>query len=211
MFDFKRDIFRLKQNPFPEFKINEGPYQLLKSGDSVKKSQQELDDDANLYRIGHPLAKQIVDSCKSKELDSQQVVFDYSNFPKNMAILESFVGTSGTMRVSLLSILSFEEEDYLLIQAIDENGNIIESEIAQKMLSLPAKNIDTFTLTNESDTILKQQFKYQKQEVLEDNMQRNAEFFDQEYDKLDKWADDMKISLEREIKDIDAEIMKSTQ
>ena len=37
-------------------------------------------------------------------------------------------------------------------------------------------------------------------------MQRNAEFFDQEYDKLDKWADDMKISLEREIKDLDAEI-----
>lgn len=205
-FDFKRDIFRLKQNPFPEFKINEGPYQLLKSGDSVKKSQQELDYDTNLYRIGHPLAKQIVDSCKNKELDSQQVVFDYSNFPKNMAILESFVGTSGTMRVSQLSILSFEEEDYLLIQAIDKNGNIIESEIAQKMLSLSANNLATFTLTEESDTILKQQFKSQKQEVLEDNMQRNAEFFDQEYDKLDKWADDMKISLEREIKDIDAEI-----
>ena len=45
-----------------------------------------------------------------------------------------------------------------------------------------------------------------KQEILEENMQRNAEYFDQEYDKLDKWADDMKISLEREIKDLDAEI-----
>lgn len=52
-----------------------------------------------------------------------------------------------------------------------------------------------------------QEFLYaHRQELLDDNMQRNASFFDEEYEKLDKWADDMKISLEREIKDLDAEI-----
>jgi hypothetical protein len=94
----------------------------------------------------------------------------------------------------------------LLIQALDESGNTIDSEIAQKMFSLPAKKSHNITFSEEIDTALKEVFKAQKQEVLEDNLQRNSEFFDQEYDKLDKWADDMKISLEREIKDIDAEI-----
>lgn len=205
-FDFKRDVFRLKKNPFPQFKINEGPYQLLKSGDAIKKSQQELDNNANLYRIGHPLAKQIVEACKTKDLELQKVIFDYSNHPTNMAILEDYVGSKGTIRVTQLSILSFEEEDYLLTQILDEQQNKIDDEIAQKLFSLPAKTANTSSISNETDLLLKDLFKAQKQEVLEDNMQRNAEFFDQEYDKLDKWADDMKISLEREIKDIDAEI-----
>ncbi|WP_437822856.1 SNF2-related protein [Tenacibaculum mesophilum] len=205
-FDFKRDVFRLKKNPFPQFKINEGPYQLLKSGDAIKKSQQELDNNANLYRIGHPLAKQIVEACKTKDLELQKVIFDYSNHPTNMAILEDYVGSKGTIRVTQLSILSFEEEDYLLTQILDEQQNKIDDEIAQKLFSLPAKTANTTSISDETDLLLKDLFKAQKQEVLEDNMQRNAEFFDQEYDKLDKWADDMKISLEREIKDIDAEI-----
>jgi chromosome segregation ATPase len=42
--------------------------------------------------------------------------------------------------------------------------------------------------------------------ILDDCMKRNARFFDDEYEKLDKWAEDMKLSLEREIKDLDAEI-----
>ncbi|WP_124980751.1 SNF2-related protein [Nonlabens xiamenensis] len=205
-FDFKRDVFRLKKNPFPQCKINEGPYQLLKSGDVIKKSQQELDNDTNLYRIGHPLAKQIVEACKTKDLELQKVIFDYSNHPTNMAIVEDYVGSKGTLRVIQLSILSFEEEDYLLTQILDKQQNKIDAEIAQKLFTLPAKTANTTAISDETDLLLRDLFKAQKQEVLEDNMQRNAEFFDQEYDKLDKWADDMKISLEREIKDIDAEI-----
>jgi hypothetical protein len=41
-------------------------------------------------------------------------------------------------------------------------------------------------------------------QVLEGNSQRNREFFDAEMDKLKLWVDDMKISPEREIKDLDA-------
>jgi exonuclease VII large subunit len=38
------------------------------------------------------------------------------------------------------------------------------------------------------------------------SLTKNGEFFDQEYEKLEHWADDMKISLERELQDLDAEI-----
>ena len=46
----------------------------------------------------------------------------------------------------------------------------------------------------------------QKEKAGEVNNIRNRQFFDEEIDKLDIWADDMKISLEKEIKDLDAEI-----
>ncbi len=35
---------------------------------------------------------------------------------------------------------------------------------------------------------------------------RNSEYYNEEIDKLEKWADDMKLSLEKEIKDLEAEI-----
>ena len=35
---------------------------------------------------------------------------------------------------------------------------------------------------------------------------RNRDFFDTEMDKLEKWADDMKVGLQKEIEDLDAEI-----
>ena len=43
-------------------------------------------------------------------------------------------------------------------------------------------------------------------QVVFKNATRNQEFFDVEMDKLDQWADDMKLSLDKEIKDLDAEI-----
>ena len=44
------------------------------------------------------------------------------------------------------------------------------------------------------------------QNLISINAERNRDFFDTEMDKLDQWADDMKLSLEKEIKDLDAEI-----
>ena len=47
---------------------------------------------------------------------------------------------------------------------------------------------------------------HMKLDVLEESALRNHVFFEEEMEKLDSWADDMKVSLEREITDLDAEI-----
>jgi hypothetical protein len=39
--------------------------------------------------------------------------------------------------------------------------------------------------------------------------ERNARFFEMEAEKLDDWADDLKVALEREIKDIDRQIKEA--
>ena len=57
-------------------------------------------DDANLYRAGHPLAKQIIKACKDGELKNESLVFDYSSHPTNMAVLEELVGKSGILQVA---------------------------------------------------------------------------------------------------------------
>jgi adenine-specific DNA-methyltransferase len=42
--------------------------------------------------------------------------------------------------------------------------------------------------------------------IQEEISERNARFFEAEADKLDGWADDLKIGLEREIKELDRQI-----
>ena len=72
-------VSTLIKNPFPEEQIHPGPY---RSGKNVE--------DANLYRMGHPLAQKIIEQCKAFTSDSQsRWSFDYSNSGKKISILES--------------------------------------------------------------------------------------------------------------------------
>ena len=50
----------------------------------------------------------------------------------------------------------------------------------------------------------------QRQAAIQHNIsERNARFFEAEADKLDGWADDLKVGLEREIKEIDRQIKEA--
>ena len=46
----------------------------------------------------------------------------------------------------------------------------------------------------------------QQAEILQNNAERNGGFFDNEMEKLDKWDDDVKSSIELELKELDREI-----
>ena len=46
-------------------------------------------------------------------------------------------------------------------------------------------------------------------EIQRDISKRNARFFETEADKLDGWADDLKLGLEREIKNLDRQIKEA--
>jgi len=54
--------------------------------------------------------------------------------------------------------------------------------------------------------LINQIAKRQQAEILQMNAERNAGFFDTEMEKLDRWAEDVKSSLEIELKELDKEI-----
>jgi len=205
-FQHKEFSFTLKSNPFQNPTIHLGVYQLLKSAAERKKSEIDLAPTANIYRIGHPLAQSVLNSCKSEILGVKQILFDYSNTPVKISVLEPLLGQSGWLTLSLLRISSFEEEEYLLLSGMTDDRTTLEGELCQKFFNLSGKELNDAKkeepVTGALDSIRTQQIRA----ILDDCMQRNARFFDEETDKLDTWADDMKISLEKEIKDFDAEI-----
>jgi len=74
------------------------------------------------------------------------------------------------------------------------------------MFSLYAVEGELVELPAEILSYCKDLIKVKQQEVISENATRSRNFFDEEIEKLDTWADDMKLSLEKEIKDLDAEI-----
>ncbi len=196
VFDTNEYSFYLNKNPFPNEYIHPGPYKI---GRDIT--------DANIYRIGHPLAQRIIEECKTFEDNNQEVIFNLSGSQQKISILNEFIGDSGWMTCKLLTLESFEIEDYLLISGVNQKGIELDYEQCSRLFSLPGSLSENLGSTpNEFNEKLEQQMNHQKENIIKISFDRNSKFFDDELEKLDKWAEDIKGSLEIELKELDKEI-----
>jgi adenine-specific DNA-methyltransferase len=101
-----------------------------------------------------------------------------------------------------------QAEDYFLFAAIIENGQVLEEDVARRLLSLPATSITPLADVT-SNGELRKLVEQRKATIQRNISERNARFFEAEAEKLDGWADDLKVALEREIKDIDRQIKET--
>ena len=200
--------FSLDKNPFPGENIHPGPYMVLSPKENEKKSDIVVPDDTNVYRVGHPLAQRILNACKTKNTPTVELIFNKTATDRQVAArLDDYVGRSGWMDVSVLTLKSFDDyEDYLIIANYTADGEVIDAELSQNFFSLLATEGSLVDAPAEISESLTEIAKREKEEKLEENAKQNRIYFDTEIDKLDSWADDMKIGLQREIEDLDAEI-----
>lgn len=198
--------FTLNTNPFPSENIYPGPYMVLRSKEGQRKSELFVPDDTNIYRVGHRLAQRILETCKAQILPVKEVIFDYTNTYTKVTLIENLIGQSGWLQVKKFTISSFETEEHLIISCVTNDGEYVDHEISARFFSLKANEAGDVTPNIELLDYFNAQTQQEGQSIISDNASRNRDFFDEEMDKLDQWADDMKISLEKEIKDLDAEI-----
>jgi hypothetical protein len=117
-------------------------------------------------------------------------------------------GHSGYLSLSQFSVESLDQaEDHLIFAAMTDNGEILDEETAVRLLSLPGRA--GLSLLETVPTGLDEITQQRQIEIQRIISERNAQFFEVETDKLDGWADDLKLSLEREIKDFDRQIKEA--
>ena len=189
VFDEERFSFTLRTNG--------NVYTLLKEGENEVNRP---------YRIGCPLAKEVLAQYLDPLQESACVEFDYTQTEGRTKLLEDLVGQGGVMQVEKISIDSFEQEDHLVVACQTESGDWVYPEIAEKMLMLPAHMLSPAHIEKSIGVCLSDRVEEMNQEILSSSSDRNNRFFDEEMEKLDSWADDMKLALEREISDLDQEI-----
>ena len=196
--DFGTDThsFTLKRNPFPKEKIHPGPYRV---GKNIE--------DANIYRIGHPLAQRIIGKCKELSLPNQELVFRYTATQKKISILEPLIGKSGWLEVTNIAISSFETEDYLILSGICDNGATLDEDNCRRLFSIPADSASiNMAINAETEKAISDSFAGKRNEILAQIGSKNANYFEIELDKLDKWGEDKRNSLRLTLKELDDEI-----
>ncbi|EDS86884.1 SNF2-related protein [Burkholderia pseudomallei] len=162
--------------------------------------------DAHLYRINHPLALWIIQQAKDRTLDGARLVFDYAAYGAQISTLKAYRGKAGWLALKLVSVEALgNQEQHLLVAATTTDGVVLAEEDPEKLLRLPATT-RAASLFSAPDVPLLADVAARKTALLRDINERNLGYFEQEVQKLDAWADDLKLGLEQEIKEIDREI-----
>ncbi len=197
-FDDSEEAFELTANPFPDLPIPTGRYELpRRTGD------------AHLYRIGHPLALRLVRQATERPLGPAEVVFDWKGTRPKVGALELYRGCTGELLVSKLSVESMNQaEDILLAAALTADGRMLPSDVACKLFSLTSMEVrplDPF----EPDQRLTVEIDRLQADERRKISERNGRLFEEEAAKLDGWAEDLKVGLERDIKDLDRQLREA--
>ncbi|NRT58029.1 SNF2-related protein [Sphaerotilus uruguayifluvii] len=194
--DFDDDGFVLRELPARELSgIELGRYELPRRSGA-----------AHLYRVGHPLAEWVAGQAKSRELPTVKLLFNYGAYGTQISTLKNYRGRSGWLTVSRVSVEALGNlEEQIIVAAVTADGLPLPEDDPSKILRLPAKHSGPADVDGPPSALSEDQLGRRKALLREIN-QRNLGYFEQEVQKLDAWADDLKLGIEQEIKEIDRQI-----
>ena len=197
-FDGDEYSFFLTKNPFPGETIHPGPYRL---GKHVE--------DANTYRVGHPLAQRILAQAKALAVAPAEVTFDLTNGGKNIAVLTPLVGTTGWLTCSRLSVNSLDSEEHLILAGFTEAGESLDDGQCRRLFDLPGRAGSAVAVPSKTQAALADAVARRQNELLSSLAAKSGEWFDAEMDKLDRWAEDRRTALKAELDELDEGIKEA--
>lgn len=197
-FDTPGHTFYLERDPFAASAdksqpVNPGPYRM---GKNVEE--------ANIYRVGHPLAQQVLRVCCALPTPKVELRFNLKTSGKRIAILESLPDRSGWLTCSRFTISGFETEDHILLAGVLDGGQTLDPSACKRLFDLAGEPGQPLLL--DPPEALAAELDKEQHRVLGELEERNGKWLDSEVEKLDRWTEDLKFGLEQEIKDLDKEI-----
>jgi ERCC4-related helicase len=203
-FDDNALTFDLDRSPSPD--IMTGRYHL------ISKSHPRVDEDGGeehsrfLYRLSHPLGEYVVERAKGLVTTLAQVVFDVTNHPTRLHVIEALRGKSGFLALTRLAIDSYEREEHLLFSGFDESGASLDQETMEKLFNCAGRSEDRYELPGAGRQRLEADADRHAKATVSRSLEQNSAHFNQARDKLEKWADDMVLSAEKALQDTKEQI-----
>ncbi|MEP3524007.1 MAG: SNF2-related protein [Hyphomicrobiales bacterium] len=151
------------------------------------------------YRLGHPLARHVLECAADRSLNGAALSLDYTNWPAKAAALEPFVGAGGTARVHKLSVRGSDDQDHIIIVARADDGRVLPEIAARRLFDLPIKGLTEEAVLTPDD--MQAAISNAGEAILADVQKRKSEWMNEETKKLDGWADDFVAAAEKELID----------
>lgn len=184
--------FMLQTNPFAGEPIHPGPYRM---GKSVE--------DANTYRVGHPLAQRVLARGRDLSVLPAEVRFHYRDSGRKVAALEPLVGRQGWLSCAMLTVTAMESQDHLFLVGFDDAGAPLDETQCRRLFDLPATVGSPSAVPGSASTALHDAHESRRRALLEELSGRNGHWFDLEMDKLDRWVEDRRASLKAALEELD--------
>lgn len=184
--------FDLKVPPQPD--IPAGHYRL------VSKVQESVPS-AFLYRLSHPLGEYVLDVGKSLPAPTAHLRFNISGRPTRIILVEALRGRSGWLHLQRLVIDSFEREEHLLFSGIDDTGKSLDQETLEKLFQCEAECASSSDTPVETRDRLAAEADRHVRASISGSLEQNNRHFQEARERLEKWADDMVLAAEKELRD----------
>jgi hypothetical protein len=191
-------IFTLRSVPLGCQPVPLGKYQVV-ARDGAKEG-------CHAYRTSHALAEFILKRAANRTLGLAEVCFCYSDHPGKISLVERLVGKAGWLTLKRLSVTALEREERLVFAAQDDSGAGLDQETCERLFDVGGAISQAGGAPLCVTDNLEARFESARASVLSEIGERNGRFFDDEIEKLERWADDLKEGLESELKELDAEI-----
>ncbi len=153
-----------------------------------------------LYRLSHPLGEYVLDRAKELSTVGAELVFDISKHPTKISVIEAFKNKSGYLMLNKLSIDSFDFSEHLLFNGFSDNKDL-DQETLEKLFQLNCTVNDGVNISKEVIKKLNIDAKYHVEAIINGCRNNNNAYFIEEADRLEKWAEDMVKSAEKELID----------
>lgn len=159
------------------------------------------------YRLGDPLADALLGRAKNRKLPIAHVRFEYEMAGVKISLAEQLRGKCGWMVAELISLDAVQQqEEHLLLSGVEDAGGLVDAEALEKLLDLPAEVVSDQLVSSEVEGQIETVTGGVRSMLLAQIGERNSRYFEDEIEKLDRWADDRKKALEGELKSLKSEI-----
>ncbi len=197
VFDEREYSFSLLRNPFPEEPIHPGPYRLTRAAG-----------DANVFRVGHPLAQRLVAAARSADTPVADVVFHYSGSGKNIAALQALVGATGWLTCARMTITALQAEDSVIFAGFADSGTALDPNQCRRLFDLPGAIAGAADASGVGGR-LRDALSQAELPIFNELNTRNGRWFDAEIEKLERWTGDRRDGLKVSLDELDTSIKEA--
>lgn len=189
------------------FHLNNSPVSGIKAGTYHLISKERPNAPGEfLYRLSHPLGEYVTDNGKNYPSPVAKVNFNITGYPTKISVVENIKGKSGWLILKRLVIDSFEREEYLLFSAFDDDGKALGQETCQKLFNCHGQKIKEISMPESVKRRLAAEADRHTKATINKSLEHNSRHFNEAREQLEKWADDMVLAAEKELRDTKEQI-----
>ena len=203
-FDEAALAFDLDRPPLEE--IPRGRYHLISKSQPHTVDGSTEEPSRLLYRLSHPLGEHVLDEAKAAETPTAEIHFDVTNHPARLSVVEALRGQRGHLTLTRLTVESYEREEYLLFSGFTDDGTALDQETMAKLFLCSGRVAGTSGTPDPKAQRLAAESERHVKATVSRSLEQNSKHFHEAREKLERWADDMVLSAEKELADTKEQI-----